>query len=227
MNSTAQFSQCAKFVYDGKEMELPPHLVERMNNIFNTTLIPEEIRQNEKIIYGKDFCAKRRAIYDMAKEHDFYVSYLGTSLRVGRSKPNEKTFIRLFKWGFIFGYVKFVLPNKKLFLNCQYIFVLPEHRRQGHITKFINTMKEQYMFINVPTSCKELVNLCLNNGFRPAHAIWGLIENEVEYRWCKHDVSLSELKSLLGYGRLLNEGCTKIPLGFRCRYDGVFVGALL
>jgi len=205
-------------------MELPPHLIERLNDAFNTALMPIAIKKNEKIIYGKDFCAKRRAIYEMAKKHDFYVGFLGTTLKSCDDEQNIRPFMKLYNWGFVFGYVKYIMPLKNLFLNCQYMFVLPEHRRQGHVTKFINNMKKKYMFINIPTSSEELINLCIKNGFRLAGPSYGLIEGEVEYRWCKHNVTLIELRTLIGYKSLFDQGHTRIPIGFRCPYDGKFVG---
>jgi hypothetical protein len=168
----------------------------------------EFISEYDELFLAASFCPKKRAIYQLCKQYNFNVPFIGAVL-LSRMKDDSanvkygavKEYIKLYNWGFIVGkIISGIHTIKKNHTLCyDYVFIFPEHRRQGHFTKHLNMAKTRFIYINIPSDGIAMKSLCIKNGFTDVAKIDGLLEDERSYCWssCKN-VSFFDLKTCGG-----------------------------
>ncbi len=119
-------------------------------------LLTDEI--NDMILIRKTKDQRQRSISDkiiaMAKEYKFYEDYIPNALM------NRRYHLR--DWGFII-YGKNIYAENML--NIEFIFIVPQHRRKGILTKICKTWKRKFDIISFTSSESSMNAFAMKENF--------------------------------------------------------------
>lgn len=103
-------------------------------------------------------------IIEICKEHKFYVGWVVGKLKQMKHKKSIHYILR--DWGFMI-YADYTTCKSVVLI--EFIFILPEHRRQGHTTKALNIFKKNKDMILLTIDKKNMPMMCccVKQGINP------------------------------------------------------------
>ena len=133
----------------------------RCVKVNKTKAVAQKINEyKNKEFYGSNEDIHK--IIDICKEHKFYVGWIVGKLK--QMKHNKSIHYILRDWGFMI-YADYDVG--KTIVLIDFLFILPEHRRQGVATKLLNILKNKdAILLTIDLDNEIMMEFVKKQGFR-------------------------------------------------------------